>query len=175
MHPHAALLEKLYTCLDRKDHEGMASCYHSEATFEDIAFKLRGIKQIHAMWHMIAETDLRATFTVKQVDGQTGTVDLVDVYTFSETGRQGPQRHCIQIPVPGWADFGTPRLVQRTEMGPSGTGLGEGIGFLDRARLTRKEGSGEISSVHRQASRVRLNPRHSRLDRPAEFARRSKV
>jgi hypothetical protein len=62
MHPHAALLEKLYKCLDGKDHEGMASCYCPEATFEDIAFNLRGKKQIHAMWHMIAETDLRASF-----------------------------------------------------------------------------------------------------------------
>lgn len=88
MHPQASLLEKLYTCLDGKDHEGMAACYHSEAEFQDIAFTLRGKKQIHAMWHMISETDLRASFTVRQIDDQSGTVDLVDEYTFRDTGRR---------------------------------------------------------------------------------------
>jgi ketosteroid isomerase-like protein len=87
MHPNAALLEKLYRCLDGKDHDGMAACYHPDAIFEDIAFRLRGKKQIHAMWHMIAESDLRATFTVSGADDQFGTADLVDDYTFRDTGR----------------------------------------------------------------------------------------
>jgi ketosteroid isomerase-like protein len=87
MHPHAALLEKLYGCLAAKDHDGMAACYHADATFEDIAFALRGKKQIHGMWHMISETDLRASFRVTGADAQTGTADLVDDYTFRDTGR----------------------------------------------------------------------------------------
>lgn len=82
------VLEKLYTCLDHKDHEGMAACYHPDAVFRDIAFDLRGRKRIHAMWHMIAESDLRATFTVSRVDGRTATVELVDDYTFRATGRR---------------------------------------------------------------------------------------
>jgi len=88
MHPNAALLEKLYRCLDTKDHNGMAACYHPDATFEDIAFALRGTKEIHAMWHMISETDLRATFTVRRADDQGGTADLVDTYHFRDTGRR---------------------------------------------------------------------------------------
>ena len=84
----ALLLEKLYTCLDRKDHDGMAACYHPDAVFRDIAFTLRGRKQIHAMWHMIAESDLRASFTIRRVDGRTATVELVDDYTFRATGRR---------------------------------------------------------------------------------------
>lgn len=88
MHPHAALVEKLYTGLDRKDHQAMASCYHPEATFQDIAFTLRGKQRIHAMWHMIAGTDLRASFTLLHVDDQTGAVDLIDEYTFRDTGRR---------------------------------------------------------------------------------------
>lgn len=87
MHPHSSLLNKLYTCLKAKDHAGMAACYHPDAEFQDIAFALRGGKQIHAMWHLICETDLRATFTIRQVDDQTGIVDLVDDYTFRDTGR----------------------------------------------------------------------------------------
>lgn len=94
MHRHAALMEKLYQCLDDKDHEGMASCYHADATFQDIAFTLRGREQIHAMWRMIAQTDLRASFTVLRADEQTGAVDLLDEYTFRETGR--PVRNVIR-------------------------------------------------------------------------------
>jgi hypothetical protein len=84
----AAVLEKLYTCLDRKDHDGMAACYHRDAVFQDIAFELRGRKRIHAMWHMISETDLRASFTIRRIDGRTAVVDLVDDYTFRPTGRR---------------------------------------------------------------------------------------
>ena len=98
MHPHATLLEKLYTSSDGKDHQGMASCYHPEASFDDIAFNLRGKKQIHAMWHMVAETDLRASFKVLQADGQTGTVDLIDDYTFRDTGQPSATTACSASP-----------------------------------------------------------------------------
>lgn len=88
MHPHATLLTKLYTCLNAKDHQGMADCYGPEATFQDIAFALSGRTPIHAMWHMISETDLRATFRVVHADDLSGTVELVDDYTFRDTGRR---------------------------------------------------------------------------------------
>ena len=64
----------------------MADCYGPDATFQDIAFMLSGRKPIHAMWHMISETDLRATFTVIHADDRSGTVELVDDYTFRDTG-----------------------------------------------------------------------------------------
>lgn len=94
MHPNSSLLEKLYTCLNAKNHVGMAACYHPDAEFQDIAFTLRGNKPIHAMWHLISEGDLKASFTIRQVDGQTGMVDLVDDYTFRDTGR--PIHNLIQ-------------------------------------------------------------------------------
>ena len=64
MHANADLLQRLYSALDRHDHPTMASCYHPEAGFRDIAFNLQGIKKIHSMWHMISETDIRAEFEV---------------------------------------------------------------------------------------------------------------
>lgn len=86
-HANAELLQRLFTGLMLHDHEKMATCYHEQATFTDIAFDLRGSKAIHTMWHMISETDLRATFRVTQANDQSGTVKLVDDYTFSSTGR----------------------------------------------------------------------------------------
>lgn len=82
----SALLTKLYTCLDQKDYAGMSECYHPKATFHDIAFSLCGKLHIQAMWHMISETDLRATFRILKVDGGRGVVDLTDRYTFTDTG-----------------------------------------------------------------------------------------
>ena len=87
MHSNATLLHKLFTSLDNHDHKEMSACYHPDATFSDIAFNLKGRKQIHAMWHMISETDIRATFEVANTNDETGLVHLVDDYTFSDTGR----------------------------------------------------------------------------------------
>ncbi|MBM6583143.1 nuclear transport factor 2 family protein [Microvirga sp. BT689] len=88
MHSHALLLDKLYTSLNKKDHLAMAECYDKDAEFTDIAFNLRGENKIRAMWHMICLTDLKATFEILVVDDQTGTGDLVDEYTFGDTGRR---------------------------------------------------------------------------------------
>lgn len=88
MDPNSSLIHRLYTCLQAKDHQGMASCYHPQATFQDIAFDLKGRNRIHAMWHMISETDLKATFDVLQADERRGTANLIDDYTFRETGRR---------------------------------------------------------------------------------------
>src|SRR3954462_7066779 len=85
MHPNAALLDRLFTALDRHDHATMAACYHLDATFRDIAFDLHGRKEIHSMWHMICEGDIRATFEVVHADEQKGKVKLVDTYPFGAT------------------------------------------------------------------------------------------
>lgn len=88
MHANAALLRRLFDALDRHDHDTMAGCYQPDAAFRDIAFDLRGRPQIHAMWHMICGTDIRATFQVVQADDHDGCVQLVDHYTFTDTRRK---------------------------------------------------------------------------------------
>ena len=93
MHPNAVLLQRLFSSLNQHDHKTMAACYHSQATFTDIAFDLRGRQQIHAMWHMICQpgdhtSDIQAMFNVIHADDQRGWVNLVDDYTFSPTGRK---------------------------------------------------------------------------------------
>ena len=88
MHHNAQLLEKLFTSLDKHDHPAMADCYYSGATFKDIAFHLRNKKQIHAMWHMICEGDIRTSFDIVEVDDRTAKVKVVDDYTFRSSGRK---------------------------------------------------------------------------------------
>ena len=82
------VLGRLFSALNRGDHEEMAACYAPDATFEDIAFRLKGRSRIHAMWHMICETDIKATFDVVHEDDKQGRVKLVDHYTFQETGKK---------------------------------------------------------------------------------------
>jgi ketosteroid isomerase-like protein len=60
----------------------MASCYHPDAEFRDIAFFLHTKKEIHSMWHMICEGDIRTSFELVHADDQEGRATLVDVYTF---------------------------------------------------------------------------------------------
>lgn len=81
-HPNAVTLQRLFTALDQHDHATMAACYHPRATFRDIAFDLRGKREIHAMWHMACQTDIRTTFEVLQADERRGHARVVDVYTF---------------------------------------------------------------------------------------------
>ena len=88
MHPNALLLQRLFSSLDRKDDKAMAACYHAEATFQDIAFRLRGKAEISDMWRMICTGDIHATFEIIQADDTTGRVKVIDEYTFSETGRR---------------------------------------------------------------------------------------
>ena len=88
MHANALLLQRLFSSLDRRDHETVATCYHSEATFQDIAFSLHGQKEIHDMWRMICAGDIHTTFEVVHADDETGRARVIDEYTFSDTGRK---------------------------------------------------------------------------------------
>ena len=88
MHPHTEVLTRLFTALDRHDHEAMAACYAENASFRDIAFKLEGRTRIHAMWHMICDGDIKTTFKIDEVDDRTAFVTVVDDYTFRAKGRK---------------------------------------------------------------------------------------
>lgn len=88
MHANADLLQRLFSSLNEHNHQSMSFCYHPDAGFRDIAFDLQGRKQIHAMWHMICEGDIRAEFEVVHAEEASGHVKLIDDYTFSATGRR---------------------------------------------------------------------------------------
>jgi hypothetical protein len=100
MHANAILLNKLFTALDMHDHEAMASCYHKDAHFRDIAFDLKGRAQIHRMWRMICSGDIRVWFEILAANDRTGWVRLVDAYTFGASNtplRPGrPVRNAIE-------------------------------------------------------------------------------
>ncbi|MDU0370779.1 nuclear transport factor 2 family protein [Hymenobacter endophyticus] len=89
MHPHQALLNRFYQAFQRRDHAGMAACYHPEATFEDAAFQLKGT-EIGLMWRMLCERggDLRLAYNDVWADEHSGRATWDARYTFSKTRRK---------------------------------------------------------------------------------------
>ena len=89
MHPNIELISRLYRSLAAHDHKTMAECYHQDATFEDIAFKLEGREKIHGMWRFVTrpEPKLTVTFSDVTADDYNGRAKLIDDYVFTETGR----------------------------------------------------------------------------------------
>ena len=88
MHSNTEVLTRLFTALDRHDHDAMAACYAENASFRDIAFKLEGRTRIHAMWHMICDGDIKTSFKIDEVDERSAFVTVVDDYTFRAKGRK---------------------------------------------------------------------------------------
>lgn len=88
MHPNELLLNRLFSALDRGDAQTMGACYAEDASFEDIAFRLNGRREIQAMWEMVAAVKPLATFKVLRADHSSGEADLLDSYIYRDTGRR---------------------------------------------------------------------------------------
>ena len=89
MHVNEQLIHKFYEAFIQKDFNTMAECYHSEATFKDEAFVLKG-KQIGSMWRMLIErgTDLQTESSNIQANDSAGRASWEAWYTFSSTGNK---------------------------------------------------------------------------------------
>jgi hypothetical protein len=86
-HKNAELLETFYKSLQDNEHQKIASCYHQDATFTDIAFNIEGRKRIHAMWHMICQAKVKLTkYDVESANERTGSTSWVADYTFDDNG-----------------------------------------------------------------------------------------
>lgn len=86
MHANAALLTRLFTALDARDHAAMAACYHPKARFRDIAFDLED-RAIGDMWRMICSGDIRVEIEHVEADDRTGLARIVDRYSFGRKKR----------------------------------------------------------------------------------------
>jgi len=100
MHANGILLNRLFTALDEHDARTMASCYHPEARFRDIAFDLRGADEIYDMWRMICrdDVDLKVSeLDILEADERAGRVRLSETYTFTrKNGDKVPVRNAIE-------------------------------------------------------------------------------
>lgn len=78
-----------YEAFSRRDGEAMAALYADDATFSDPAFPGLDARQVRGMWRMLTSRgkDLRITYELRGVDGETVRVHWEADYTFSATGR----------------------------------------------------------------------------------------
>jgi ketosteroid isomerase-like protein len=90
MHPNEETINKFYSAFQRRDHAGMAACYHPDVEFSDMVFlNLKGTRAC-AMWQMLCERgkDLAITFSDVRADDRSGQAHWEADYTFSVTGRK---------------------------------------------------------------------------------------
>lgn len=87
MDAHKQLVEQLFRDYQSSDHDAMSACYHDRATFTDIAFRLKGRKEIHAMWHLICAVGIEVQVQSVEVDGKMVRARIIDRYTMSDTRR----------------------------------------------------------------------------------------
>jgi ketosteroid isomerase-like protein len=116
VHSNEQLLTKLFQCLNAHDHKGMADCYDDDATFQDIAFTLKGKGQIHAMWDMACsknaagvKSDIAAAVKELSANDSTGRVVVIDDYTFRDTGRK------VHNPIVSKFEFRNGRIIRQTD------------------------------------------------------------
>jgi ketosteroid isomerase-like protein len=93
-HPNAALIERFYAALARRDAPAMIACYARDATFSDPAFPALDAVGVAAMWKMLCARgkDLEVVASDIEADAGTGRAHWVATYTYSATGRRVENR-----------------------------------------------------------------------------------
>ena len=73
-HPNAALIERFYAALGRRDAEAMIACYASDVTFSDPVFTRLDAAGAAAMWRMLCARgrDLAVTASDIGADEKSG-------------------------------------------------------------------------------------------------------
>jgi ketosteroid isomerase-like protein len=89
-HPNAALIERFYAALGRRDAEAMIACYTPDATFSDPVFTRLDAAGAAAMWRMLCARgrDLAVKASDIGADDTSGHAHWDATYTYSATGRR---------------------------------------------------------------------------------------
>jgi ketosteroid isomerase-like protein len=89
-HPNAALIERFYAALGRRDAEAMIACYAPDVTFSDPVFTHLDAAGVAAMWRMLCARgrDLAVEASDIGADATSGHAHWDATYTYSATGRR---------------------------------------------------------------------------------------
>ena len=93
-HPNAALIERFYAALDRRDAATMVACYAADVAFSDPVFPALDAADAAAMWRMLCARgkDLHVVASDIGADATTGRAHWVATYSYSATGRKVENR-----------------------------------------------------------------------------------
>ena len=89
-HPNAALIERFYAALGRRDADAMIACYAPDVTFSDPVFPSLDAAGVAAMWRMLCARgrDLAVEASGIGADATSGHAHWDATYTYSATGRR---------------------------------------------------------------------------------------
>lgn len=89
MNKNEEIIHRLYTALQKLDHEGMIRCYHPNAIFNDPVFELKSKEEIAGMWTMLCSRAKEFEFHYDGVKAgeYEGKARLKAKYLFSQTDR----------------------------------------------------------------------------------------
>jgi ketosteroid isomerase-like protein len=111
MHQNEVLLRQLFEALNRHDPAAMGACYLDDATFEDIAFRLKRRRRIEEMWRMVcANETLEARVAAIDANDTVGRVSLVDDYKF------GKQRKPVINVIESHFRFRNGKIVEQVDV-----------------------------------------------------------
>ena len=94
MHSNHDTLVKFHSAFVQLDVDSVATCYASDAQFDDEAFSFRGHEQMTGMWRMLCETinaralvDRKLVYCDIEADAKTGKAHWEADYRISATNR----------------------------------------------------------------------------------------
>jgi len=124
----AALIERLYDALGRRDAATMASCYLPDATFTDPAFgELKG-DEIGGMWAMLSAGDsgLKVDLSDVVADDRSGSATWVAHYVF------GPQKRPVVNRISATFRFENGLIAEHVDRFSFHTWAGQALGPVGR-------------------------------------------
>ena len=149
------LITSFYEAFERKDHAGMAACYHPEIHFSDPVFLDLNGDEARAMWHMLCErgTDLTVTFCDVHANDATGGARWEARYTLTQGGRE------IHNVIDASFEFRDGLIVRhrddfdlwrwtRMALGPTGTLAGWSPPVQNKVRATAMSGLRRFMAAH---------------------------
>ena len=117
MHPHAEVIQRLYTAIANADPDAIMACYVDDAVddayFEDIAFRRRGRKEIHQMWRLVCHAQPKVKILSTAAYDQKGSGSWEACYMFGRT-KTDPGRQVIN-PTTSTFTFRDRRVVEHRD------------------------------------------------------------
>ena len=82
MTPDEQVVQRSYEAFKASDAKGMAACYRTDATFQDLAFKLTGRNDTFDMWQFVCHREPGIWFGCIRTEGQEVKAHWVADYDF---------------------------------------------------------------------------------------------
>jgi Catalase/SnoaL-like domain len=150
MHSNEEVIKKLYDGLKAGNFNEMKTCYESKVKFSDVAFNLKGIDDVCAMWEMLCtrEDEIGVSVSNIKADEKTGTADWVADYLYPDRSEKPDKQSRIVNKIKATFIFNDGKIIEHHDtcdtvklaemvLGPKGKIIGR-IPFIFPFLLSKK-------------------------------------